>query len=67
MIEDTMDNYYRDEVMDSLDEGDFTDDEIHEIREMWGNVDDEGGIDNEIYTNFVNEIVNSIMEKYKTS
>jgi len=65
VIEDTSDNYYRDSVVDMLDENEFTDEDIDVIRETWNDVDDEGGLDNTLYVNFVEDIVNSIMEKYK--
>jgi predicted transcriptional regulator len=65
VMNDTSDNYFRDRVMDMLDMDEFSDDEIDEIREMWDDVDKEGGIDDSLYVKFVGEIVNSVMEKYK--
>ena len=65
MMCDTMDDYHRDRVLDSLDEDDFTDEEVDELRKMWMDVDKEGGIDDDLYKKFINEVVNSTMEKYK--
>ena len=65
VIEDTTDNYFRDRVMDMLSDKEFTDDEISEIRHKWCDTDDEGGIDNTLYVDFINDVVNNIMEKYK--
>ena len=65
MIEDTMDNYFRDEVMDSLSD-EFTDDEIYELREKWNDIDEEGGVNMDVYNNFVKEIVDGLLKRLLT-
>lgn len=66
MLDETMDNEFRDLVIDDLgySEIDFTEDEIDEIREMW----DEGllGID-DLYDKIIEGITNSIMKKFENS
>ena len=65
VINDTQDEYFRDETMDMLSDEDFTEVEFDEIREIWNDVENESGIDNTLYVNFIEDIVNSIMSKYK--
>jgi len=64
MLDETMDNEFRDLVIDDLgySEIDFTEDEIDEIREMW----DEGlfGV-NDLYNKIIEGITNSIMKKFE--
>lgn len=66
MLDETMDNEFRDLVIDDLGylEIDFTEDEIDEIREMWN----EGllGID-DLYDKIIEGITNSIMKKFENS
>ena len=55
MVSDLSDDFFRGQVLDNLPESDFTDDDIEDLHMMMIEVDKEGGIDNEIYTKFVNE------------
>ena len=65
MISDTSDDYYVDQVIDHLDGDLFNEEDYDEIREEWFNTDVDKGIDDELYKKFVNEVVNSIISRYK--
>jgi len=65
MISDTSDDYYVDQVIDNLDGDLFNEEDYDEIREEWFNTDVDKGIDNDLYEKFVNEVVNSIISRYK--
>jgi hypothetical protein len=63
MITDTMDNEFRDDVMNGL-PVDWTEDEIDEVREKWEDFDDEEGNFDESYTKFIQGLVDVTMSKY---
>lgn len=65
MMENMMDNYFRDGLIDELSDEDFTEDEKDEILEMWDDTDKEGGIDNKVWMDFMEEVVQSMMKKFE--
>jgi len=65
MVSDLSDDFFRGQVLDNLPKSDFTDDDIEDLHLMMLEVDKEGGIDDKIYTDFIKELVNSIMNKFK--
>jgi hypothetical protein len=63
-IEELGDNSTREKIIDSL-PSDWTEDEIDIFRHRFCEVENEGGIDNTLYVDFVRDITNSFMKKYE--
>jgi hypothetical protein len=63
-IQEMFDNSFRDRIIDDL-PNDWTGDDFDEVYKKFDDTDKEGGIDNTLYVNFIEDLVNSFMEKYK--